>query len=627
MTDRRRRQQRNPGNNDPSEDGRAAVRERSRAVAEREASRLARPDRPAAARILGPASGAQKSSTPFGAMFGGRDRGTTSTPVEEEWCGPFSVARQMIAAREEARRLREEQQAEEDPERGKESHPLDQATEIALERKRRLENPSLNWVSRRQRTEDGSRATSYYAQRRTRVHRQKSLMGNGSNYVPSLFQLCVNYLVDNFEHIETLGLVDHSIRRALCERLVAQGKMDGAAFGALAEIGVETLELVDCAQVTQEQFCNALRVLVPAGLRALILKHCGRCFSHQAVKVITGVEREKLEIFALSLAGAYLLKDEDIAKLIGAASRTLSSVDLTACPLVNSQFCQALSEHFSSPVTGGSNGCLLELALQNIPLSKEALLSLGASSDALRNLKNLKLKEIEAVDDEVISVILDSTGGGSLEGIDIGDNPLLTDEVLSSIRRCNSRGNLRALQLSGLKKLTRNGLEAFFTPIDGLPSPPMLRKLDVSQCSHDEVNDAVVMLAAKAASFKRSSTYTAGDSDNLNPENLVTEVSGARKGLVHVNILGSSVSDKALETLAATCSSSLEELDISFCAHVSDKGLGYLVSKLGGQFAKLHVWGLAQLTDEFLDGHDRLEDGGLEVVGVWMKKSGVRSLR
>ena len=227
MTDRRRRQQRNPGNNDPSEDGRAAVRERSRAVAEREASRLARPDRPAAARILGPASGAQKSSTPFGAMFGGRDRGTTSTPVEEEWCGPFSVARQMIAAREEARRLREEQQAEEDPERGKESHPLDQATEIALERKRRLENPSLNWVSRRQRTEDGSRSTSYYAQRRTRVHRQKSLMGNGSNYVPSLFQLCVNYLVDNFEHIETLGLVDHSIRRALCERLVAQGKMDG----------------------------------------------------------------------------------------------------------------------------------------------------------------------------------------------------------------------------------------------------------------------------------------------------------------------------------------------------------------------------------------------------------------
>merc|ERR1712113_148207 len=99
--------------------------------------------------------------------------------------------------------------------------------------------------------------------------------------------------------------------------------------------------------------------------------------------------------------------------------------------------------------------------------------------------------------------------------------------------------------------------------------------------------------------------------ENPNPESLVSEVSST-KGLVHVNMNGSSISDKSMEMLAATCGSSLEELDISFCAKVSDNGLGYLVSKLGRQFAKLHVWGLAQLTDNFLDGHDRIDDGGLE---------------
>lgn len=618
-----------------------SIRARSRAVAEREASRLARPDRPVTTSTLGHASKSKSAvmSTPFGQMMGRSPIGrkadpTTTTGSHEEWCGPFSVARQMIASREEARRLREEQQqAETDPDASLGSHPLDDATAIALEKKRRSENPSMNWVSRRQLTtkmssvSSDSRVDNTYAKRRRRFHQQKG-RGNGgssSNYVPSLFQICVNYLVENFEHIDSLGMVDHSIRRALCERLVAQGKMNGAAFDVLAEMGVETLELVDCAQVTEDQFCDALRALLPNGLRAIFLNHCGRCFGSKAVQVISNVaENSELDLFGLSLGGAYLLKDQDIATLMSATSRTLSSIDLTACPLIGTQFGHALSEKFSSAAHGG-HGVLLELLLQNIPLSKEALLTLGASSDALRNLKFLKLKEMENVDDEVVAILLGSINGGTLEGIDISCNPQLTDEILPCIRRCNTSGNLRALQLSGLRNLTALGLEAFFTPIDDLPSPPMLRKLDLSQCSYDEVNDDVITLAAKAAAFKRTVTDATAD-DDPNPENVISEVSSLM-GLVHVNIGGSCVTDKSMEMLAATCSSSLQELDVSFAVKVSDKGLGYLVQKVGRQFKKLHVWGLAQITEEFLDGHDRVEDGGLEIVGVWMKKSGGRALR
>jgi hypothetical protein len=98
------------------------------------------------------------------------------------------------------------------------------------------------------------------------------------------------------------------------------------------------------------------------------------------------------------------------------------------------------------------------------------------------------------------------------------------------------------LLLSGLKNLTAIGLEIFFTPIEDLPSPPMLRKLDLSLCSYDEVNDAILILAAKAASFKRSLT-DAVDEDNPNPESLIFGVSSVM-GLVHVNLGGSSITDK-----------------------------------------------------------------------------------
>eukprot|EP00985_Skeletonema_marinoi_P019014 scaffold10763_cov108-Skeletonema_marinoi.AAC.2 len=569
-----------------------AMRERSRAVAEREASRLARPDVSLASRKLGHASKTKSavSSTPFGQLMKSSkgSGGTTNNNEAQEWCGPFSVARQMIAAREDARKLRL-QQTEEGENDNKEHHPLDHVMEEAKLQQQRKENPSMNWISRRHRTgntNDATNNSNYYVKRRKRFHQQKELMGLGGN----------------------------------------SGKMNGAAFDVLAEEGVETLELVDCAQVTQDQFCDAIKVLIPMGLRAILLQHCGRCFGGEAVNTIVGMKSDEIQLFALSLSGAFLLSDDDLSQLIGATSRTLSSIDLTACPLIGPQFCNAIGEHFSSSI-GDVTNCLLELSLEDIPLKKEALLTLGAASDALRNLKSLKLKSIEAVDDEVVEIILNSIDEGSLEGIDLSSNSQLTDEVLSSIRRRGT--NLRSLQLSGLRNLSAIALEAFFTPIEDLPSPPMLRKLDLSHCSHDEINDAVVMLAAKASSFRSLADAVNNEieiSSSVNPESLVSEITNSL-GLVHVNVSGSSVSDKSMEMLAATCKSSLEELDVGFCAGVSDKGLGYLVSKVARQLSKIHVWGCAQITEDFLDGHDRVDEGGLEIVGVWMKKSGGRSLR
>ena len=103
---------------------------------------------------------------------------------------------------------------------------------------------------------------------------------------------------------------------------------------------------------------------------------------------------------------------------------------------------------------------------------------------------------------------------------------------------------------------------------------------------------------------------------------------GGGGGLAVLNVSGSSlVTDTMLEKLVETSANTLTDLNVSYCPLVTNQGLGYLISKVGNQFKKLYCWGDAQLTDELFDGHSRVNDPSLEIVGAWMKKSGMRSLR
>ena len=141
------------GNNDGEIGGPQSLRSmrrRNRAVAEREASRLARPEQRSGSAVLGHASRSKSAvtSTPFGWMMKSKTNIASATG-DEEWCGPFSVARQMIAAREDAKKKREEEQKEREEEEngGGERHPLDEImTEVDMEKKRKA-NPSMTWKS------------------------------------------------------------------------------------------------------------------------------------------------------------------------------------------------------------------------------------------------------------------------------------------------------------------------------------------------------------------------------------------------------------------------------------------------------------------------------------------------
>ena len=309
-------------------------------------------------------------------------------------------------------------------------------------------------------------------------------------------------------------------------------------------------------------------------------------------------------IFALSFGGAYLLKDVDASRLVEAVARTVTSLEFKACPLLGSNFCKTLGSAYSS------SGSLLELALEDIPFTVEHLQLLSDNPSALKNVKSLSLRRLPALNDESLAKLLKIVGS-SLEGLDLTGSYKLTDATLSSIRQYNTC--LQGLTLAGLRHLTEAGLEALFTYVHGLPEPPMLRSLNLSQCDHEAVTDQVIDLAAQASTKKQTD---------------VGDHASVFGGLVQVDIQGSRlVSDAAMESLAATCTATLRELNVSFCPSITDKGLGYLVDQMDAQLSKIEIWGCAQLTDEFLDGNSRANDPTMEICGAWMKKSTDRTIR
>jgi hypothetical protein len=288
-------------------------------------------------------------------------------------------------------------------------------------------------------------------------------------------------------------------------------------------------------------------------------------------------------------------------RLIG-TNPTLQSLAFDTCPLLGDKFVGAF----------GKTSNLLELSLQEIPLSQDALKQLSNSTDALRSIKNLSLKALAGLTDDLLINILRAVGD-SLETLDVSHNHDLSDVCLSGIRQHNTR--LRSLSMNAVKELTATGLEALFLhPLEGLPPPPKLKVLELGSCDYHAVTDDVLSLVTASASANydnASATY-------------VSRIGGLAQLDVHGSAL---VTDEMLEKLVETSSKTLTELNVSYCPLITDKGLGYLVSKVGNQLSKIHVWGCAQLSDEFFDGHHRVDDRSLEISGAWMKKSGTRSLR
>ncbi|KAL3940546.1 MAG: hypothetical protein SGARI_000925, partial [Bacillariaceae sp.] len=608
----------------------AAVRQRQREVAEREASRLARPEKRRSKKVLAHADRKKSgvTSTPFGVLhkqqhhtYDDSDYNETET---EEWCGPFSIARQLISKREKKRKLEEEEERQQlEP-----NHPLDAAMEELEAVMKSKQHPSLLWKSSLQKQDSTNRneESSFYAKRQKRADLVKQKEGAGSSSssrIPSLFDLCIHFLVDHFDYVEEIGNVDNDVRLALSHQLLSRNQLDDRAFGALLEPSMEILQVPDCSGITQDAMAAALSNT--KGLRYLLLKHAGRCFGAKTVPAF--LKNETAQLACISIEGAYLLKDEDAARVLEKHAATLQSIHFTICPLLGAKFIEALESHVAT------KGNLLELSLEDVNFSTEQLEKLAScsSSDLWKNVKSIALKGVTGLTDEILSKIL-AAAGNSLDSLDVSNNPsTLTDATLSAIRQFNPR--LRTLVMNGNKETTAAGWEAFFThPLESLPPPPKLKVLKLSSIDYQAVTDEVMRLVtagAAAASHQHDASNKQHDDSSAAVSSSYTRVrtTVGGGGLVQLDIQGSTlVTDTTLEQLVETSANTLESLNISYCPGITDNGVGYLVSKAGNQLKNIQVWGCAQLTENFFDGHSRVNDRTLQIDGAWMKKSGTSSL-
>ena len=341
---------------------------------------------------------------------------------------------------------------------------------------------------------------------------------------------------------------------------------------------------------------------------------------------------------ALSIGGAYLWKDSDAAHVFRQLSQ-LSSIDLKACPLLGIETFQALASTQQRSVP------LVELALEDMTLSTEAWQAL-ATANSLGHLERLKLCRVAGLTDDIVTSLLSLAGQGRrnggddnnvddddnrvccLQALDLSHNYDLTDATLDAIRLYTS-ASLRNLNISGLGQLSADALEALFTPVavhnnkddddDATIAvvsspPPRLKVLEMADMDHEAVTDNVLQAALVAAADVRedanATRYTTGG------------------GMKRLNVQGAkALTDTTLEHLVTYSKMSLEELNVSYCTSLTDQGMGYLVEHCGIQLREIELWGLAQLTDTFLDGHRRTNDPTLVLTGIWMKKSSSRTIQ
>jgi hypothetical protein len=304
-----------------------------------------------------------------------------------------------------------------------------------------------------------------------------------------------------------------------------------------------------------------------------------------------------------------------------ASTKGLESLEFRACPLLG-DLC--LNSIYNSYKVEGNR--LLELSLEDITWTEtEQLATLVASPLALQHVKNLSLRRVGGICDQIVSKMLEITSN-TLERLDLSNNHELTDSTLASIRQFSSR-HLVALDLSGLRNLTEMGLEATFMIVEQqddsiAATPPRLRQLNLASCYHEAVTDEVIRQVCLSSNLSVGYSVTDKNMSSKTLSNTNT------KGLVSLNVQGSSkVTDVSMEELVKSCSSSLVDLDVSFCPGITNNGLGFLVDNCHKQLVKVSIWGNAMISDEFLDGNCRSTDPDFQVIGTWMKNHTSRAFR
>ena len=433
---------------------------RSSRRSEEAGARLARPEtagRLRASNALQSGSSSARprpNSTPFGNV---RRLGDDSGASDEQWSGPFAVARQLIRERE-AKRLKREQRiarrkerreggidyfsdessSDDDGEGGDDRErvktALDGLVASQEESRKRKARPSLRWQPSFSRGSPSSAQSNQYSRRKQRSHSMKAFRAK----VPSLTSLCVDFLVNNFDCIESLGGVDSAVRNMISSGMCNRNLLNDSAISVIAGVNtmdeyfvggtLDAVEIPDASNVTDKGMLKLVSKLMDGGAgKAFVVGHTGMTMSDDVVGALT--VNPTLEVFSVS--GAYTFKDSSIAKVIKANAQSLQSITLDICHLASSQTAEALQ--------GVLN--LRELSFRRCPFSQAMLSSSSLYSPGLTS---LSIPGSVNVDDSSVAAICEACP--PLEHLDLSGTKI-TDNSLCLIRTSFFK-SLRSLELN-----------------------------------------------------------------------------------------------------------------------------------------------------------------------------------
>jgi len=409
--------------------------------------------------------------------------------------------------------------------------------------------------------------------------------GARGRFIPPLFSLCLDLLVDHVGEIDSLWGLPDAIRGRLAAAVCAKRRLSPAVAALFADGGATEVLLPSCTQLEAPAMAALLAAVATPRLERLELGACGRGLGDDAAAAaarkgpLSALEVRAVAAAAaprrrhsppsyppsnrrplkprnhthtttkttqsLSLGGAYRLTDAGAAALLAAAPR-LARLALPQASLLG------------GALLGGLPSTLVSLDLTDCRGVAPA--ALAAALPRLPALERLVIDGWGEADDALIATIASAAPALtelSARCADVGDDGV--------VALAAGRPGLTALALDDAFRLTDAALAALAERCRGLAS------LSLRRCAR--LSDGGLAALAERCALRHLD---------------VSGVVGAGRGLT--------------AALGRACHETLETLDVSFCRSMGDDELGPLADACR-HLRLLRVFGCSSITSSFVCGH------------------------
>jgi DNA repair protein RAD7 len=502
-------------------------REMYRDIATNRASHFARADTVAE-------KPSKASSTPMGLV-------TTRLNVDDnDWCGAFSTAQVMINKRDKIKREREEM----------------------------LKNAELGNVV----NELPDHADDYdrfiFDLKWTPIGNNRKF-NNNRGTVPSLVDICIDFLIENIASIESLDGIDNESRSLLGTKLGALNKIDSLAVQTLATYGCEAFIIPECSKLDELDLLLGIKSIavsnigeevVTSPINTISLRNCGHGFTtklaQDALPYLNALE-------VLEVTGLYRLDSDALCSILESSKETLKSLDFSC----NNRL------HSSVMTTMLSMRSLQSIKLDHCIHLCDEDISVLAKPDSSLQLTSISLENLFNITGASICSVI-KAHGATLTSINASGCHKLDDELLQAIKENCSK--ISSLSIARLHDISTAGLIGCFL-------------------THDDNNNSIRSIGPLAHVNLQGVT---GVTDDVIIQVALTGTTYLRELCINSC---TEVTSKALAALYFH-NKSLRSLDMSFVRTIDEKALGHFVDNTP-TLKELSLWGCSQITKTFYYGH------------------------